>query len=285
MAVEPDGSAAYVLTSSGLSIVPLNVPPRTDAPAINPNGIVNMASYSPKIAQGGLISIFGRNFGTDASASTTPLPTLLGGVCVTLNNQPLPLLMTSSTQINAQIPPDLQLTSGSGTSTAVSASARYPVVVRNAAKRAASTSQSISLTKYAPAVFVDDQGQASIYHSDGSPVTKSHPAKRDQKLVMYAAGLGPTKGGKVTGGYPAPSSPPAVTDPAAVFFGDPRYKQSAVIVDWSGLVPGSIGIYQLNLRVPGFHMSSDGAPLPVTVRIGGVDSPTTGSMAPTVWVD
>ena len=34
-----------------------------------------------------------------------PLPTILGGACVTLNNQPSPLLMNSAGQINAQIPP------------------------------------------------------------------------------------------------------------------------------------------------------------------------------------
>jgi len=138
-------------------------------------------------------------------------------------------------------------------------------------------------SKYAPAVFVGANNQALIFRLDGSPVSRNAPAKRDEPIVLYATGLGVTTGGKVTAGNPAPSSPLTVTDKVAVFFGDPRYKQSEVIVDWSGLAPGFFGLNQLNLRVPGFHMS--GESLPVMLRIGGVASPTTGTAAPLVAVD
>ena len=53
-------------------------------------------------------------------------------------------------------------------------------------------------------------------------------------------------------------------------------------MDWSGLAPGWAGIYQINLRVPGFHIS--GNALPVTVKVGGVSSPTTGPVVPMVAV-
>src|SRR2546427_8422384 len=99
-----------------------------------------------------------------------------------------------------------------------------------------------------------------------SDLNKDHPASRDEPLVLYAVGLGPTTGGAVTAGRPSPSSPLAVTGAVEVFFGNPGYRQAAVIVDWSGLAPGLIGVYQLNLRVPGFHMNGDA--LPVTVRVG-----------------
>ena len=82
---------------------------------------------------------------------------------------------------------------------------------------------------------------------------------------------------------PSPSSPLAVTDPVEVFFGDPRIGEAEVIVDWSGLAPGFIGIYQLNLRVPGNHLR--GGALPVTVRVGGVDSQKTGPAIPITAVD
>jgi uncharacterized protein (TIGR03437 family) len=95
--------------------------------------------------------------------------------------------------------------------------------------------------------------------------------------------LGTTTGGRVTAGNPSPSSPLAVTAPVNLYFGDPTYKQAAIIVDWSGLLPGSIGVYQINARVPGFHLSGDA--LPVTLRIGGVNSATTGSGAALVVVD
>jgi uncharacterized protein (TIGR03437 family) len=82
---------------------------------------------------------------------------------------------------------------------------------------------------------------------------------------------------------PAPSKPLAVTAPVSVYFGPSNYSQSAIIVEWSGLVPGMIGLYQIDLYVPGTHMKGDS--LPVMVKIGGVSSPVTGSTVPTVAVD
>jgi uncharacterized protein (TIGR03437 family) len=100
---------------------------------------------------------------------------------------------------------------------------------------------------------------------------------------MYAAGLGPTRGGRVSSGQPAPSEPLAITDPVKVFFGDPRYREAEMIVEWSGLAPGFVGLYQINIRVPGARIKGDG--LPVTVRVGGVDSPATGPVAPVTFVE
>ena len=114
-------------------------------------------------------------------------------------------------------------------------------------------------------------------------MSQENPAQRDQPIVMYAVGLGATTGGRVTSGNPAPSSPLAETADLKVFFGNPLFKQSEVIVDFSGLTPGYVGLYQLNLRVPGFHEKGDA--LPITIRIGGVDSPTTGPVVPLIAVE
>jgi uncharacterized protein (TIGR03437 family) len=272
MAVDPTGTTAYLITASGLSIVPLEAAPAPAArPAINPGGTVNLASYRTELGQGGLISIFGRNLGETAMAERTPLPTILGGTCVTLNNQPLPLFLTSAGQINAQVPPEL-------------APGRYPLVVRSLSENAASLTTQVTVSKYAPAVFVDPvSNQAAILHPDGSPVTKNNPTRRDRRLVLYATGLGPTKGGAVTAGNPAPADPLAVTDRVQVFFGDPTINGSEIVVEWSGLVPGFIGLYQINLYVPGLHLR--GNDLPVTLRIGGVSSPTSGPVVPVVAVN
>jgi uncharacterized protein (TIGR03437 family) len=74
-----------------------------------------------------------------------------------------------------------------------------------------------------------------------------------------------------------------VTAPVQLFFGNPKIKDAAVIVDWSGLAPGMIGVYQISCRIPGTHLKGDA--LPVTVRIGGVSNPTTGPTAAVVYVD
>ena len=271
MAVDPSGNLAYVLTVSGLSLVPLDLPPAADRPAVNANGTVNVANYQASVAVGGLVSLFGRNLGDAAQASQTPLPGVLGGTCVTLNDRPIPLLLTSPGQINAQIPPNL-------------APGRFTLLVRSTDRRIASQPQQLTVARYAPAVFVDGaSNQAAILHADGRFVTPSDPARRDRPLILYATGLGPTKGGQVSEGVPAPANPLAVTENIQVYFGDPRIRESEVIVDWSGLVPGYIGLYQLNLRVPGAHVRGD--QLPVTLRIGGVNSPVAGQFTPVVAVD
>jgi uncharacterized protein (TIGR03437 family) len=286
MVVDTAGSKAYLLTVSGLSIVPLTLstgaapggPPAgpgggTTSTAtrmqLTSDGVVNVASSSTTLAANMVVSIQGANLASDASASqSATLPTLLGGVCVTLDTAPIPLLYTASGQINAQIPPSTTPT-------------KHTLTVRSIANHT-SASESITVAKYAPAVYIDaDTGQAAVYHSDGTPVNKSNPANRDEPLIMYASGLGPTTGGTVTSGNPSPSSPLAVTGTVEVHFGAVTYKQSAIIVDWSGLAPGLIGVYQLSLRVPGDHMKGDA--LPVTVKVGGVSSPT-GSSQPTIAV-
>ena len=303
MAVDTAGMNAYMLTTSGLSIIPMtNLPgvlgggagggnggPPTggpgggaggfaglaaalaNTPLINQNGIVNTANYQATMAPDSIVSIYGSNLGTSATYSGTPLPTLMGGVCVTLNNQPVPLLLTSSGQINLQVPPSL-------------AAGKYPLIVRSITNNTASFSQTVTVSKYSPAVAVDPtSGQAAIYHSDGTPVTPKNPASRDEQLNIYATGLGPTTGGTVTAGQPSPSNPLAVTGKVSVYFGDKSYSQSAIIVNWSGLAPNMIGVYQITVTVPGTHMKGD--QLPVTISVGGVNSPSTGTNLPYVALD
>jgi len=268
MALDPSGTTAYVLTTSGLSVIPLS-PATQSAPQLAGTPVENSADLTAGIAPGGLVSIFGKNLAASGSSTGTPLPTTLGGTCVTLNNAPISLLATSPTQINAQLPFTL-------------AAGRYPLVVRSIAGQAASAAANVTVSKYAPAIFFDAQGPA-ILHQDGTRVDKDHPASRDEPLTIYATGLGTTTGGQVTTGSPSPSSPLAVTAPVQVFFGNPKIKDAAVIVDWSGLAPGMIGVYQISCRIPGTHLKGDA--LPVTVRIGGVSNLTTGPTAAVVYVD
>ena len=270
MALDAAGATAYVLTTSGLSVIPLTAPSAQNAPRVFSKGAVNLASYLTPVAQNGLLSIFGTNLAGPGVAGSAPLPYILGNTCVTLNNTPMPLFYTSDGQINAQIPPEL-------------ATGNYSLVVRAIDRNAAAAAQQITVAKYAPAVLVDGNGQAAIVHADGTYVSKDHPANRDEPLSLFAVGLGLTTGGRVSAGNPSPSSPLAVTGKVQVFFGDPSYTQSQVIVDWSGLAPGFVGLYQLNLRVPGFHMSGDS--LPVTLRINNVDSPSSGPAIPFVAVN
>jgi DNA-binding beta-propeller fold protein YncE len=94
---------AYIITVSGLSVVPLT-PGGAVAPAILArNGVLN-TSGGATLNVGGFINVSGVNLASAAKAGTLPAPTVLGGSCVTFNSVPVPLLQTSGGQITAQIP-------------------------------------------------------------------------------------------------------------------------------------------------------------------------------------
>jgi uncharacterized protein (TIGR03437 family) len=264
------GATAYALTATGLSIISLgaSAPSAAVRPSVNPGGVVSLADFTAPIATGGLFTIFGKNLGTLATG-TPPLPTLLGGVCVTLNNQPIPLELTSPGQINAQVPVSL-------------AAGKYPLVVRSIANEAASASTSVTVSKYAPAVLMAGT-QASIVHADGTYVTKDNPGNRDEQLTIYATGLGVTTGAAVATGAAVPESPAATTATVQVFFGNPNLKQAQMIVNSSVLMPGFVGVDQITITIPGFHQA--GSALQVTLRIGGVSSSVTGPDVPVVAVN
>lgn len=96
-------NVAYIITVSGLSVVPLT-PNSAPTPQIAAkNGILNATEGSATLRVGGF-NVNGTNLATAATASTLPTPTVLGGSCVTFNDVALPLLKTSTGQILAQIP-------------------------------------------------------------------------------------------------------------------------------------------------------------------------------------
>ncbi len=271
MVVDPSGPTAYAVTAQGLSIINLAnaAAPPTLRPSVNTGGIVNLGDYTAPLAPGGMMAIFGKNLGSTQSA-TSPLKTLLGGVCVTLNGTPIPLAMTSTGQINAQVP--LELAAG-----------RYPLVIRSIDNQAASAPSTITLTKYAPAVMIAAKSQPTVFHSNGGYVTAEAPAKRDETLTIYATGMGPTHGGIVKTGQVSPSTPVADTDPVQVFFGNPLLKQSKMIVKSSHMVPGLVGVDEIQVTVPGFH--TKGAAVPILIKVGSASSLTTGPNVPVIAIE
>ena len=103
-------STAYLITLAGLSVVPLQRSGTPPKPAITAGsrGILNANNGTANFGPGSFITVSGTNLAAAATADQVPLPTVLGGACVTLSDVPLTLLQTSNGQITAQIPDSLR---------------------------------------------------------------------------------------------------------------------------------------------------------------------------------
>jgi len=101
-----------------------------------------------------------------------------------------------------------------------------------------------------------------VTHADGSAVTASSPARGDEELVLYAVGLGPTTTLVPTGTAPATAVPTQETFQLDFNFAPnvlaalpvpPLMNVAAsnyTVPLFSGLVPGYVGLYQINFLVP-----------------------------------
>jgi uncharacterized protein (TIGR03437 family) len=106
--------------------------------------------------------------------------------------------------------------------------------------------------------------QPIVTHADGSPITYANQAKVNEILVMYAVGLGVTVPPGVTGEaskLQPPLRPPALNASGDVisYFTHGRLPGIETGTYFSGLVPGLVGVYQLNFQVvqPLYYQSMD----------------------------
>jgi uncharacterized protein (TIGR03437 family) len=125
----------------------------------------------------------------------------------------------------------------------------------------------VPLSTYSPGIFeFSDNGHLSAAATDANGVvfTQANPAKPRQTIVLYVNGLGPVDQQQFSG-QPTPLPPPlANTVLPTVTIGN-----LAAHVDFSGLSPGWVGLYQVNVDVP---PNAPTGPQPIVVSIGGVDS-------------
>lgn len=226
-------------------------------------GVLNAATnVAGPIAPGSGVSIYGSGF-TDrtVAASGEVLPTTLAGVSVYVNGFAAPLLFVSPNQINVQVP--WEVGAGDGGTAPFTVTVDGPAIrgTRPSSPVSATFSNSVSapVNPFAPGVYAVLQG------GSGRPVV-TEPARPGDVLVVYAAGLGPVTVPVPTGRLaPTTVLSRTVETPVVTIDG-----QRAELL-FSGLTPGTAGVYQINLRVPA-EVRAGGAPLVITV--GGQSSPS-----------
>lgn len=230
--------------------------------AILTNGVVNGASFlsGQAVAPGSYISIFGSALSDANTDFFTPyLPLSLAGVSVSFDapsqgiSLPGRLHHVEPGQVNVQVPWELQGLS--------------QVFLKVSLGNLSTSVYLLSLNNYGPGIFEQPSGSGWAAAQDGptyAPITTSSPAHRGQLITIYCNGLGPVDQTPADG-EPTPRQPLVHTlvTPVVSIGGRPAR------VDFAGLSPDSVALYQINVFVP------DDAPSgtqPVTVTMNGVVS-------------
>jgi uncharacterized protein (TIGR03437 family) len=224
----------------------------TKVPYVAAAGVENGAGSTPVngVAPGSIVSIFGANLAAStAVAPSSPLPQALGAVTVTMGDRLLPLFFVSPSQINLQLPVDLQ--PGAATLTVIAAGApnvQAPfTVVRNA-----------------PGLFpqiVNGQSFALAFHADGTLVTPGAAAQIGELLTMYGAGFGPTNPARLEGFY-LPASPVyTLVDAVSVSAGNGTLSASSAFA-----LAGSVGVDAVQFTLTDPSLSGTNATVSVTIN-------------------
>jgi uncharacterized protein (TIGR03437 family) len=231
------------------------------APAPVLSAAVNSASFvqNTPLAPGSFISLGGTNLSNgSASASAIPLGATLAGASVFMANYTLPLDYASSGLINAVSPEEINVNTS------------HQIVVMRGTTL--SVPISVDIGPADPGIFTypvagDPPLQGAIVNVTNYAVAQpGTPVTVGNTLAIFCTGLGAVDQ-TVADGAGAPFSPPANTllNPTVTIGGVPAP------VIFSGLTPGAVGLYQINVTVP--PGVSPGNQVPVIVTLGGQASP------------
>jgi len=238
-------------------------------PAAALAGVTNAASGQAAsgtngFAPGSYISIFGSALSDTLKVFNTPyLPISLAGVSVSFDSEanrisvPGRLHFVSPTQVNVQIPWEVQgLTS---VSMKVSLGELQTSVIQ------------LPISNQSPAFFeyTESTGQRSAAALDGAfrVVGAGNAVRRGAPIQLYLNGLGAVDN-RPASGEVAPSQPLATSRvlPVVTIGGRPAQ------VIFSGLAPGIVGLYQVNVVVPADAPMGRQA---VTCSVNGIAAPST----------
>jgi len=108
LVVDANGTV-YALTVSGLSVIPLTPTNTSTQPQIaTSRGVLNADDGTAVFKPGSFININGASLASASTADTLPAPVVLGGSCALIDNVAIPLISTSPTQIQAQLPANIR---------------------------------------------------------------------------------------------------------------------------------------------------------------------------------
>jgi uncharacterized protein (TIGR03437 family) len=214
-----------------------------EPPTVDPSGVVNGASFVKNqqgFAPGSYLSLFGTGLSEVTRLFYTPyLPLSLANVSVSFDvpsdnvSVPASVVYVSPGQLNIQIPWEL----------AGYTSAQMKVSIG----LTSSAVMTVPINTYSPGFFEYlTGGQSYLAAQDASyrMIGPSNPAQGGSIILLYSNGLGPVTT-PIPSGQPTPNQQITTTVTPQVTIGG---KPAQVV--FSGLSPQSIGLYQVNVKVP-----------------------------------
>lgn len=200
--------------------------------ALSPSDILNAASFSARLGVGGIISIFGSGLPLAATATSS----------VQLDGEAIPIFFSNGFQLNSSIPSD-------------AIAGQHSLRLRSPY---GDVSVPLDIGEVAPGIFLlDARRSAAVLNQDGSVSSSTNPAIRGQAIVIFATGLG-----SVTRQANGLST---TTRPVTALLNGRELNPF-----FSGLAPGFIGLYQINLTIP--IAAPPGLDQQLMLRVGGVES-------------
>ena len=214
-------------------------------PVLFSGTVVNGASFrgSAPVSPGSIASVFGLNL----SAAS------LGAIAVRVNGISAPVFAATPTQINFQVPWEVNVPQG-GTLFLPAPPAQVSVTVAGAA----SNTITVAMAPRSPGIFtLDSSGNGHAVALIGNSTTlavppglaaNARPAARGEFITLFATGLGPVSNQPPTG-VVATSAPLAqVLDPVSVTIGG-----APSVVSCAGLAPSFIGLHRKSTRLNSSH--------------------------------
>lgn len=215
--------------------------------------ISNGASFQAgAVSAGSIATIMGQRLGGSAvAAATVPLPVILSGTRVWFDEYPAPLFFVSPGQINAQIPFELANRSAVQVVVSTGGPPGSPLIV--------------PLAPASPGIFLyGDSRPVIVNAATGQLVAESGQIRRGDTLVIYATGLGATTT------MPPAGVPASLTELSRVL-AEVKVVIAGISVDpfFAGLAPGFVGVYQVNVVIPG---TAPGGQTTLYLRSGAAES-------------
>ena len=210
---------------------------------------------SMRLAAGSINAITGAGLSDEASSARGyPLPRALGTVSVSIGGSDAPLLLVSPTTILVQIPwgasGDTAVEVRTAASSPFEARVRLPVTVLPAYPTFLTVPKS-------PSGY---GGWSSLaVHGDWSAgVDATRPAQPNEVVHLFGTGFGRVNA-PPEDGMPAPADPLAhtVVPVTCWAWGADNITRLDIPVLFAGLAPGTVGYYQLDLRLPGGNLRAD----------------------------